>query len=128
MRVRLMQQVTAAIIMIGLMTIIMIAPLLLALCCFCTDDFDAVLTLCRELVHATDANGDSPMHRAAAVGNSLLIACLARIGCSVAAQSRDGCSPLALAVRRGDADSVKACMCGTDAKLAAFVVDNGSGR
>jgi hypothetical protein len=46
----------------------------------------------------------------------------------VALLSRDGCTPLALSVRRGDAESVKACICAADAKQAAFVVDSGSGR
>jgi ankyrin repeat protein len=68
------------------------------------------------------------MHKAAAAGNTLLVSCLARVGCSVANTSRDGCTPLALAVRRGDVECVKACACSADAKEAAFVIDSSSGR
>ncbi len=88
----------------------------------------SVHTLCRNIMHSTDADCETPMHKAAAASNSLLVACLARVGCSVASLSRDGSTPLALSVRGGDAECVKACACGHDAKEAAFVVDKGSGR
>jgi hypothetical protein len=68
------------------------------------------------------------MHKAAASGNALLVACLARSGCSVSMLSRDGCTPLALSVRRGDVECVKACAWAADAKEAAFVIDSSSGR
>ncbi len=87
-----------------------------------------VHTLCRGVLHAADADGETPMHKAAAASNALLVACLARAGGSVATLSRDGATPLALSVRGGDIECVRACACGHDAKEAAFEVDRSSGR
>jgi hypothetical protein len=87
-----------------------------------------VVTLCRDFLHSTDALGEAPMHKAVSSRNPLLVACLARVGCSVATLSRDGSTPLALAVRGADVECVKACVCGMDAGEAAFVVEGSSGR
>jgi hypothetical protein len=87
-----------------------------------------VVTLCRDFLHAADALGEAPMHKAASARHALLVACLARVGCSVATVSRDGSTPLALAVRGADVECVRACVCGMDAGEAAFVVEGSSGR
>ena len=61
-------------------------------------------------------------------GNALLTSCLARAGCSVSTKSRDGVTPLALSVRAGYLECVRACLCAVDAREAAFVVERSSGR